>query len=144
MQFLERNGENIPIHGGAGTMGVFGAISAGISDGGYRTTVPVHLVSGREIAIEQSPLWEEGEVPTLGDALREPARVIAETNDDTKQLVIHHLEARERATVPELARALERSRSTVLRALRELVDERRIERHGFARATRYELRSPTR
>ncbi len=115
-----------------------------VSDGGYRTTVPVHLVSGREIAIEQSPLWEEGEVPTLGDALREPARVIAETNDDTKQLVIHHLEARERATVPELARALERSRSTVLRALRELVDERRIERHGFARATRYELRSPTR
>ena len=43
-----------------------------------------------------------------------------------------------------LARALERSPSTVLRALRELVDERRIEKHGFARATRYSLRAATR
>jgi acyl-homoserine-lactone acylase len=36
VQFLERNGENIPIHGGSGNMGVFGAISAGLQDGGYR------------------------------------------------------------------------------------------------------------
>ncbi|MEZ5572835.1 MAG: penicillin acylase family protein [Halioglobus sp.] len=36
VQFLERNGENIPIHGGAGTMGVFGAIGVNLQDGGYR------------------------------------------------------------------------------------------------------------
>ena len=36
MQFLERNNERVPIHGGAGTMGVFGAISVGLQEGGYR------------------------------------------------------------------------------------------------------------
>lgn len=111
-----------------------------VNEGGYRTTVPVHLVSGRELPLEQAPLWEEGEVPTLLEA-REPARVRTDVTQDTKQLVLQHLEDRGRVSVPELARALERSASTVLRALRELVDERRIERHGFARATRYSLRA---
>jgi len=36
VQFLERNNERVPIHGGAGTMGVFGAISASLQEGGYR------------------------------------------------------------------------------------------------------------
>jgi hypothetical protein len=31
----------------------------------------------------------------------------------------------------------------VLRALRTLIDERRVEAIGFARATRYRLRAPT-
>ena len=36
VQFLERNDERVPIHGGLGQAGIFGAISAGLSDGGYR------------------------------------------------------------------------------------------------------------
>lgn len=36
VQFLERNNERVPIHGGAGTMGVFGAISVDLQEGGYR------------------------------------------------------------------------------------------------------------
>ncbi|KAA1194314.1 hypothetical protein F0M18_02450 [Pseudohalioglobus sediminis] len=36
VQFLERNNEQVPIHGGAGTMGVFGAISASLQEGGYK------------------------------------------------------------------------------------------------------------
>ncbi len=35
VQFLERNGVNVPIHGGDGNTGVFGAISASLSEGGY-------------------------------------------------------------------------------------------------------------
>jgi DNA-binding IclR family transcriptional regulator len=46
--------------------------------------------------------------------------------------------------VPELARSLELSASTVLRALRGLVEARRVERKGFARATRYQLRAARR
>ena len=50
---------------------------------------------------------------------------------------MRRLEQLETANVPQLARALELSASTVLRALRELVEERVVERVGFARATRY-------
>lgn len=56
VQFLERNGENIPIHGGAGTMGVFGAISAGLSDGGYRNP-------GSGNSYIQVVTWDESDCP---------------------------------------------------------------------------------
>lgn len=56
VQFLERNGENIPIHGGAGTMGVFGAISAGLSDGGYRNP-------GSGNSYIQVVTWDETDCP---------------------------------------------------------------------------------
>jgi acyl-homoserine-lactone acylase len=36
LQCLERNDECIPIHGGSGPAGIFGAISSGLSEGGYR------------------------------------------------------------------------------------------------------------
>ena len=36
IQCLERNDECIPIHGGSGPAGIFGAISSGLSEGGYR------------------------------------------------------------------------------------------------------------
>ena len=36
LQCLERNEECIPIHGGSGPAGIFGAISSGLSEGGYR------------------------------------------------------------------------------------------------------------
>jgi acyl-homoserine-lactone acylase len=36
VQFLERNGVPVPIHGGDGGMGVYGAIGVGLSEGGYK------------------------------------------------------------------------------------------------------------
>lgn len=56
VQYLERNGENVPIHGGAGTMGVFGAISAGLSEGGY-----VNPGSGNSYI--QVVTWDESDCP---------------------------------------------------------------------------------
>jgi len=35
-QFLERNEERVAIHGGLGQAGIFGAISSGLGEGGYR------------------------------------------------------------------------------------------------------------
>ena len=115
-----------------------------VSDAGYRTTVPVHLVSGPEVqATEAAPLWEEGEVPTLEPRRESLAPRSATVDLGPKQLVYRRLDELEQASVPELARSLELSRSTVLRALRSLVEERRVESLGFARATRYRLRGST-
>ncbi|HMG58075.1 MAG TPA: hypothetical protein VK601_31455, partial [Kofleriaceae bacterium] len=115
-----------------------------VSEAGYRTTVPVHLVTGAEIAVaDAAPLWEEGEVPMLR-AQRDPPGARGDTAElGAKQLVYQRLDEVEQASVPELARALELSNSTVLRALRALIGERRVESLGFARATRYRLREPT-
>jgi hypothetical protein len=115
-----------------------------VSETGYRTTVPVHLVSGPEIHVaEAAPLWEEGEVPALEPRResRTPGGVVVDLGP--KQLIYQRLVELEQATVPQLARGLELSNSTVLRALRALVDERRVESLGFARATRYRLRAPS-
>jgi hypothetical protein len=119
-----------------------------VSDEGYRVTVPVHLVSGREPALlDPVPLWEEGEVPTLRSI--EPAisartaRPLSPERARPEQGVYQRLAELEEASVPELARSLKMSASTVLRALRELVEEDRVERLGFARATRYRPRSVT-
>ena len=115
-----------------------------VSEAGYRTTVPVHLVTGAEIAVaDAAPLWEEGEVPMLR-AQRDPPGARGDTAElGAKQLVYQRLDEVEQASVPELARALELSNSTVLRALRALIGERRVESLGFARATRYRLRQPS-
>jgi hypothetical protein len=108
------------------------------SEGGYRTTVPIHVVGTLPEPIRaEAPLWEEGLVPSL-----EPAP--AATRDEPQALGVKHAIARrlvqlETATVPQLARSLELSASTVLRALRELVEDRQVERLGFARATRYRV-----
>jgi DNA-binding IclR family transcriptional regulator len=59
----------------------------------------------------------------------------------TSRAVYHRLREVEQASIPQLARSLELSQSTVLRALRTLVAERRVERLGCARATRYRLRA---
>lgn len=110
-----------------------------VGETGYRVTVPLHLVAGAEPAIaETAPLWDEGVVPSLP-----PARAVAspaETEAGPEHLVFQRLVELERANVPQLARSLELSASTVLRALRTLVAERRVERLGFARATRYQPR----
>jgi acyl-homoserine-lactone acylase len=56
VQFLERNNENVPIHGGAGTMGVFGSISASLQQGGYKNPR-----SGNSYI--QVVTWDESECP---------------------------------------------------------------------------------
>jgi acyl-homoserine-lactone acylase len=56
VQFLERNNERVPIHGGAGTMGVFGAISASLQEGGYRNPR-----AGNSYI--QAVTWDESECP---------------------------------------------------------------------------------
>jgi hypothetical protein len=110
-----------------------------VSDAGYRTTVPVHVAGGADLAApEPAPLWEEGEVPVL---TAEPEPVRHRRVDSPEARVLERLVAIEHASVPELARALELSASTVLRALRVLVEQRRVERQGFARATRYRPRA---
>jgi tetratricopeptide (TPR) repeat protein len=111
-----------------------------VGDDGYRTTVPVHLVAGAEPAfVEPSPLWDEGEVPSIVPSieLARPTPRTASTGETSAQLVLQRLAELEQATVPQLAGSLEVSQSTVVRALRVLIEERRVERLGFARATRY-------
>ena len=61
VQVLPRNGIDVPIHGGSGSMGVFGAISSGLSEGGYRT------ISGGNSYI-QTVTWDESECP-IADAI---------------------------------------------------------------------------
>ncbi len=56
VQFLERNNERVPIHGGAGTMGVFGAISASLQEGGYKNPR-----AGNSYI--QVVTWDESECP---------------------------------------------------------------------------------
>lgn len=56
VQFLERNNERVPIHGGAGTMGVFGAISAGLQTGGYKNP-------GSGNSYIQTVTWDETDCP---------------------------------------------------------------------------------
>ena len=56
VQYLERNSARVPIHGGAGTMGVFGAISAGLQEGGYKNP-------GSGNSYIQTVTWDESECP---------------------------------------------------------------------------------
>lgn len=109
------------------------------SEGGYRTTVPIHVVGTAPEPIRaEAPLWEEGLVPSLEPA---PAARDEPETIGVKQAVVRRLAQLETATVPQLAKTLELSASTVLRALRELVEDRQVERLGFARATRYRVTS---
>jgi acyl-homoserine-lactone acylase len=66
VQFLERNDVNVPIHGGAGTMGVYGAISVSLKDGGY-----VNPSSGNSYI--QAVTWDESECP-IADVILVPSQ----------------------------------------------------------------------
>lgn len=111
-----------------------------VEDGSYRSVAPLHVVRGELDDREPAPLWEDVHVPAL-EVPRELERSPPTSPAiDTKQQLVARLEEVTQASVPELAKSLELSASTVLRALRELVDDRRVERTGFARATRYQLR----
>jgi len=66
VQFLERNGENVPIHGGPGPMGVYGAISVGLSQGGYANP-------GSGNSYIQAVTWDESECP-VADVILVPSQ----------------------------------------------------------------------
>ncbi len=66
VQFLERNDENVPIHGGSGNRGIYGAISAGLSDGGY-----VNPRAGNSYI--QVVTWDDSECP-IADVILVPSQ----------------------------------------------------------------------
>lgn len=66
VQVLERNGVRVPIHGGAGTMGVYGAISAGLRETGY-----VNPGSGNSYI--QAVTWDDSECP-IADVILLPSQ----------------------------------------------------------------------
>jgi acyl-homoserine-lactone acylase len=66
VQYLERNNENVPIHGGPGPMGVYGAISVDLSEGGY-----VNPRSGNSYI--QAVTWDESECP-IADVILVPSQ----------------------------------------------------------------------
>jgi hypothetical protein len=116
------------------------------SGGCYRTAVPVHLVGPVEPPLaDGAPRWEDG-APPIELPARPVCRPAAEPSvaprvSAISQAVYHRLHEVEQASIPQLARSLELSQSTVLRALRTLIAERRVDRLGCARATRYRLRA---
>ncbi len=112
-----------------------------VGDDGYRTTVPVHLIGSAATEADSAPLWEEGQVPTLDRPRRALPAPVVDARATPADVVFQRLGEVDAATVPELARTLELSASTVLRALRDLVAGRRVERLGYARATRYRVRA---
>ena len=66
IQYLVRGAENVPIHGGDGTMGVYGAISARLQDGGY-----INPTSGNSYI--QAVTWDESECP-IADVILVPSQ----------------------------------------------------------------------
>ncbi len=66
IQYLQRGNENVPIHGGAGTMGVYGAIGVGLSEGGY-----VNPRSGNSYI--QAVTWDESDCP-VADVILVPSQ----------------------------------------------------------------------
>ena len=66
VQVLERNGVRVPIHGGAGTMGVYGAISAGLSESGY-------VNPGAGNSYIQAVTWDDSECP-IADVILVPSQ----------------------------------------------------------------------
>jgi acyl-homoserine-lactone acylase len=56
VQYLERNNERVPIHGGLDNMGVFGHISASLQEGGY-----INPRAGNSYI--QTVTWDESECP---------------------------------------------------------------------------------
>jgi len=66
VQVLERNDENIPIHGGPGTAGVYGAISVGLSEGGY-----INPSAGNSYI--QAVTWDDTECP-IADVILVPSQ----------------------------------------------------------------------
>jgi acyl-homoserine-lactone acylase len=66
VQYLVRGNENVPIHGGEGTLGVYGAISSRLRQGGY-----LNPTSGNSYI--QIVTWDESECP-IADVILVPSQ----------------------------------------------------------------------
>ena len=66
IQYLERGNERVPIHGGSGSIGVYGAIGVSLSDGGY-----VNPRAGNSYI--QAVTWDESECP-IADVILVPSQ----------------------------------------------------------------------
>jgi acyl-homoserine-lactone acylase len=66
VQFLERGDERVPIHGGAGTMGVYGAIGVSLGQGGY-----ANPRAGNSYI--QAVTWDDSECP-VADVILVPSQ----------------------------------------------------------------------
>jgi acyl-homoserine-lactone acylase len=66
IQYLERGADNVPIHGGQGTLGIYGAISSRLSDGGY-----INPSSGNSYI--QVVTWDESDCP-IADVILVPSQ----------------------------------------------------------------------
>lgn len=66
VQFLERNAENVPIHGGWGPAGIYGAISVNLKDGGYRNP-------GSGNSYIQVVTWDDSDCP-IADVILVPSQ----------------------------------------------------------------------
>ncbi len=73
VQFLERNGEAVPIHGGSGPLGIFGAISVGLDQGGYRNP-------GSGNSYIQAVTWDESECP-IADTMLTHSQSVQPSSD---------------------------------------------------------------
>jgi len=66
IQYLERNNENVPIHGGKDNMGVYGAIKVNLRDGGY-----INPHGGNSYI--QAVTWDESDCP-IADVILVPSQ----------------------------------------------------------------------
>jgi tetratricopeptide (TPR) repeat protein len=112
-----------------------------VTEQGYGATVPVLTIGvgaddGDGADVEVPLPEEEAPIEVAPRRAPRPIHVLESANDR----FLAKLTQLGRASVAELAKALDVSESTALRALRELVAEKRVVRTGFARATRYEPR----
>ncbi|GAB3278938.1 penicillin acylase family protein [Parahaliea aestuarii] len=84
VQFLERNGEPVPIHGGSGQMGVFGAISVDLDEGGYRNPragnsyIQVVTWDGSDCPIADTILTHSQSVQPTSEHYSDQTRLYAE------------------------------------------------------------------
>jgi len=111
-----------------------------VTPSGYGSSVPVSFIGESEAEATALDLpGSEDELSVLQDAAVRtvpPAAVAPRVRADA---ICSVLAEQQRASVQAVARAVDASVSTALRELRELVASGRVERTGFARATRYRL-----
>jgi hypothetical protein len=110
-----------------------------VTENGYGCSVPVHFVGAPESVDLDTPLLE-GEAPDVDVSVPAGATPRATVAETPEQRVLEKLLQGERIGVRALSRSLGLSESTVLRALRVLLEKKRVVRMGHARATRYEAR----
>jgi hypothetical protein len=107
---------------------------------GYGSSVPVVFVGAGEAEVAELQLTgAEEDLSSYQEASARSPAPPPKPADSRGERICRLLAARQVASVQLIARALDISTSTALRELRPLLQSRRIEKTGFARATRYRL-----